>query len=80
MACWEIILVILVAGLTLMLGVTVVMSNVSRLIDAKTKSRVELQTNLFKLELEYVDRVFDKYMTRIEKMIDKIVNKETPKD
>lgn len=71
MAVWELVILILVGGLTLMLGATVIMVNISRVIDAKTKSRIQLQTNMFKLELEYVDKILEKYFDRIEKLVDK---------
>lgn len=80
MAIWEVVILILVAGVVLMMVSLALMAGISRMIDAKTESRIKLTTTLWKQEMEYVDRVFDKYMTRIEKMIDKIVNKETPKD
>ncbi len=54
------------------------MAAVSRMIDAKTKSRIELTTAVFKNEMEYLDKWFDKYMTRLEKLIEGILNKEKP--
>ena len=78
MTIWEIVILILVGGIVLMLEACAIMGAVGKMIDMKTKAQIELTTNLFKQETEYIDHLFDKYMSRIEKMIDGIVNKEQP--
>ena len=76
MTCMEIVILILVSGFVVMLGGCVTVAAISRMIDVKTKARIELTTTLFKNEMDYLDKLFDKYMTRIEKMVDKAVEKK----
>jgi len=77
MSCWEIVIMILVCGIVSMMEICVVMAAVSRMIDAKTKAKIDLTTSVFRNEMDYVDRVFDKYMTRIEKLVEKNSKKES---
>ena len=76
MTCLEIAILILVVGFESMIEICVIMAGVSRMMDAKTEAKIKLTTSLWKNEMEYIDKLFDKYMTRIEKMIDKITEKK----
>ena len=75
MTCLEMVILTFVIGLVAMVGICVIVGAISKLIDVKTKSRIELATAIFKNEMEYMDKLFDKYFTRIEEMVDKIVDK-----
>lgn len=74
----EIVILILLAAFVSMIEIVVIMACVSHMIDAKAKAKISIMTNVWKNECEYIDKLFDKYMTRIEKMVDKATNKETP--
>lgn len=75
MNCLEISILILVVGIVSMIEICTILAGVSRMIDAKTKAKIDLTTSVFKMEMQYIDKLFDKYMDRIEKMIDKAVEK-----
>lgn len=72
MTCLEICICIIIFGFVSMIEVLAIMAGVSKMIDAKAKARIEITTNLWKNECEYIDKLFDKYMTRIEQMVDKV--------
>lgn len=76
MTCLEIAILILVVGFVSMIEICVIMAGVSRMVDAKTEAKIKLTTSLWKNEMEYIDKLFDKYMTRIEDMINKIMEKK----
>ena len=75
MGVWEIIAIILVSGIVFGFITVVVSAAIGKIIDIKAESRAKVTTNLFRNEMEYLDKILDKYMTRIEKMVDKIADK-----
>ena len=75
MTCFELVILILVVGLVSMIEICVILGGVSRMIDAKTDAKIKLTTSIFENELKYMDKLFDKYFTRIEQMVDKITDK-----
>lgn len=82
MAFWELMILILVASLVSMVEICVILAAVSKMIDAKTDAKIKLTTSLFRNEMDYVDKIFDKYMKQISEMVDKVINrdkKEEPK-
>lgn len=80
MTFWELIILILVAGLVSMMEICVILAAISRMIDAKTDAKIKMTTTLFKNEMDYIDKLFDKYMKQIGEMIDKAISgkKEQP--
>ena len=76
MTCWELTILIIIIGVVSMIETLAIMAGISRMVDAKAKARVEVTTALFKNEMEYLDKLFDKYMTRIENMVDKATGKK----
>ena len=76
MAIWELVILILVASLVSMIEICVILAAVSKMIDAKTDAKIKLTTALFRNEMDYADKIFDKYMKQIGEMIDKIINRE----
>lgn len=78
MGIWEIIAVILVSTISFGFVGIVIAGCVSKIIDVKADARINTTTALFRNECEYIDKIFDKYMTRIENMINKITDKEHP--
>lgn len=82
MAFWELMILILVASLVSMVEICVILAAVSKMIDAKTDAKIKLTTSLFRNEMDYMDKIFDKYMKQISEMVDKVINrdkKEEPK-
>ncbi len=71
MTCWELTVLIIIIGVVSMIETLAIMAGISRMVDAKAKAKVEVTTALFRNEMDYLDKLFDKYMTRIENMVDK---------
>lgn len=80
MTIWELVILILVGSLVSMIEICVVLAAVSKMIDAKTDAKIKLTTALFRNEMDYVDKLFDKYMKEIADMIDTIANREKKKE
>lgn len=76
MAFWELMILILVASLVSMVEICVILAAVSKMIDAKTDAKIKLTTSLFRNEMDYVDKIFDKYMKQISEMVDKVINRD----
>ena len=74
MAFWELIILILVASLVSMMEICVILAAVSKMIDAKTDAKIKMTTALFRNEMEYLDKMFDKYFKELGEMLDKIIN------
>ena len=74
MAFWELVILILVASLVSMIEICVILAAVSKMIDAKTDAKIKMATALFRNEMEYMEKLFDKYFKELGEMIDKIVN------
>lgn len=68
---WHPIVFVFVLGIMLVFFCTALGVCISKIIDAKAKAQVEITTSVFKNEIEYLDKYFDKVMTRIENMLDK---------
>lgn len=71
MTCLEIIAIIVVSSIALMMNVCVIGGVVERICAKHISTKTELATKVWDKELEYVDRIFDKYMTRIEGLFEK---------
>ena len=76
MAIWELVILITVASLVSMIEICVILAAVSKMIDAKTDAKIKLTTAVFKNEMEYVEKLFDKYMDRIGQMIDRLTGEK----
>lgn len=76
MTIWEIVILILVASIVSMLEICVILAAVSKMIDAKTDSKIKLATALFRNEMEYLEKILDKYFGEIGKMIDKAIGEK----
>ena len=74
MTVWEIVILILVGAMVSMVEVCVILAAVSKMIDAKTDAKIKLATGLFRNEMEYIDKLFDKYMKEIGDMVELIVS------
>lgn len=78
MSIWEIIAVILISAVAFGFVTISIAQCISKIIDAKASAKVTVTTAVFRNECEYLDKLFDKYMTRIEKMVNNITNKDKP--
>lgn len=76
MAIWELVILITVASLVSMIEICVILAAVSKMIDAKTDAKIKLTTAVFKNEMEYLEKLFDKYMDRIGQMIDRLTGEK----
>ena len=69
MGCLEWSVLILVAGFVSMIEICAIMICIGKVFDTKMKAKAEIEIKLWEKEMEYIDKVFDKYMTRIEQVI-----------
>lgn len=69
MTCLEIVVLILVAGFVSLIEICAIMICVGKVFDAKMKTKVELELQIFDKEMKAIGDMFDKYMDRIEKAI-----------
>ena len=76
MTIWELVILILVGSLVSMVEICVILAAVSKMIDAKTDAKIKLTTALFRNEMDYLDKMFDKYLNEIGDLINTIVNRE----
>lgn len=72
MAFWELIILILVASLVSMIEICVILAAVSKMIDAKTDAKIKMTTALFRNEIDYLDKLFDKYFKELGEFVEKL--------
>jgi hypothetical protein len=71
MNCFEIVVIILVAGFVSLVEICAIMLCLSKVFDQKLKAKTEATMKLWDKEIEVVTKMFDGYLTRIEKLFKK---------
>ena len=74
MAMWELVLLIVAIGFISMIEICVILAAVSKMIDMKTDAKIKMMTATFKNEMDYCDKIFEKFFDRVDKWIEKITN------